>query len=623
MENPAPLQLQCLLYTVGHLDEIPSTTLALLPRRIRYKLLLLLPVVDVCKLEETQVTADLPMNEIWQALYNNRMPVGDVTLSQYLTMPDKAKEMYNIQLTWKECYFQVVFNFKELELHKNNNTSGCYLRPYDKSFVPELLYSVFHFKDNLEAFKCFGLKSNKLHGLSRYNRLRLQGISLYHIDYCYTRSCYNCVAYPGIIKVFNDIGHVSLKLLNISEKHLIEVWEDTVFEERFLPKLNKFLSAVEVVDVRNYTSKNPQQMYKLRKILDAIFLCSTCQLKMVTMCNMTLSELAPYLTGGVSKCRLKQLQFVGQLDKASDFIDIGFILDYQVELEDAYFSVKLDTTNVASNIFIHSLLNLFDRPTLKKLNLEMDLGNNFKVLYKVLQRFFSSHYPITLQFSRIQIYMSAIISEEIQLNPIQLSKSLSFIDCILPQELAFMLPPTFQLKNLSLVIKSHFTYRRNIQYIFSQLKSVEAEMVCLDVECDPGNIDSICSLFHVVSAEEWDISVTFIDDHERVMIVMFASVLSSIKGNLIRFTTSILYDDNSILSLLEAVFLHLSKSSEPKFELCLTGCYSISDTLSTSIFDMWLKCGAVKLKKLELRENVFSDNIMSIFSDMALNVQFT
>ena len=66
------LQLQCLLYTVGDIDEIPSTTLALLPCHIRHKLLLLLPVVDVCKLEETLVTADLPMNEIWQTLYKNK-----------------------------------------------------------------------------------------------------------------------------------------------------------------------------------------------------------------------------------------------------------------------------------------------------------------------------------------------------------------------------------------------------------------------------------------------------------------------------------------------------------------------------------------------------------------------
>ena len=621
-ENPAPLQLQCLLYTVGHIDEIPSTTLALLPRHIRHKLLLLLPVVDVCKLEETQVTADLPMNEIWQTLYNNRMPVNDLNLSRYLTMPDKAREMYDVQLTWKECYFQVVFNFKELELHKNNSRYG-YLALYDKSFVPELLYSVFHFKDDLEAFKCIGLKSNRLHGLTRCHRLRLQGISSYHDGFCYTRSCYSYDTYPGMIKVFNDIGHVSLKLLKISEKHLIEVWEDTVFKEKFLPKLNKFLSAVEVVDVRNYTSKNPQQMYKLKKLLDAIFLCSACQLKMVTMCDVTLKELVPYLTGGISKCRLKQLQFVGQLNKTNDLIDIGLILDYQIELEHVYFSTKLDTTNMTTNIFIHNLLCLFDRPTLKKLNLEMDLGNNFEILYKILQRFFLSHYPISLQFSRIQIYSSTINSEEIQFNSKQLFKSLSLIDCILPLELASIIPPTLQLKNLTLVINSHYNYRSNIQYIFSQLKSIEVELLSLTVHCDPVNIESICSFFHIVNAKEWNINVTFINDRENLVIVMFISALSSIKGTLTHFTTSIVYDLDSLLSLLEAVFLHLSKSSEPKFELCLTECCFIDNFLSMSIYDIWQKCGAVKLKKLELRGSIFLDNIRSTFSDMALNVQFT
>ena len=618
-ENPATLQLQCLLYTVGHIDEIPSTTLALLPRHIRHKLLLLLPVVDVCKLEETQVTADLPMNEIWQTLYNNRMPVYDLNLSRYLTMPDKAKEMYGIQLTWKECYFQVVFNFKELELHIHNNRFG-YLPFYDKSFVPELLYSVFHFKDDLEAFKCIGFKSNRLHGLTRSYRLRLQGISSYHDGFCYTRLCYCYNTYPGMIKVFNDIGHVSLKLLKISGKHLIDVWEDTVFKEKFLPELNKFLSAVEVVDVRNYTSKNPQQMYKLRKLLEAIFLCSACQPKMVTMCDVTLKELVPYLTGGISKCSLKQLQFVGQLDKTNDLIDIGLILDYQIELEHIYFSTKLDTTNVTTNIFIHNLLCLFDRPTLKKLNLEMDFGNNFKIFYKILQRFFLSHYPISLQFSRLQIY-SSTISEEIQFNSKQLFKSLSFIDCLLPLELASMLPPTLQLKNLTLVITSHYTCRSNIQYIFSRLKSIEVEFLSLTAQCDPINIESICSLFHVVNAKKWEINVAFINDCESVVIVMFISALSSIKGTLIRFTTSILH--KSLLSLLEAVFLRLSKSSEPKFELCLTEWSFIDNIVGMAIYDIWQKCGAVKLKKLELRGNIFIDNIRNTYSDMALNVQFT
>ena len=63
---PVPLLIQCLLYLIGNLfdDDKPIPGLALLPRSIRIKLLLLLTAVDVHELEGTSVTADILMDEI-------------------------------------------------------------------------------------------------------------------------------------------------------------------------------------------------------------------------------------------------------------------------------------------------------------------------------------------------------------------------------------------------------------------------------------------------------------------------------------------------------------------------------------------------------------------------------
>ena len=72
---PVPLQIQCLLYLIGNLfddDDKPIPGLALLPRSIRIKLLLLLPAVDVHKIEGTSVTHDILMDEIWKTLYKER-----------------------------------------------------------------------------------------------------------------------------------------------------------------------------------------------------------------------------------------------------------------------------------------------------------------------------------------------------------------------------------------------------------------------------------------------------------------------------------------------------------------------------------------------------------------------
>ena len=53
---PAPLHLQSLLFTIGHLDEYENETLALLHPLTWHELLLNLPDVDVCRLEGSGAT---------------------------------------------------------------------------------------------------------------------------------------------------------------------------------------------------------------------------------------------------------------------------------------------------------------------------------------------------------------------------------------------------------------------------------------------------------------------------------------------------------------------------------------------------------------------------------------
>ena len=74
LSRALPLRDQCLLYLVGHLEEIPIQMLGLLPRAIRHELLLNLPPVDVHKLEETQIANDIDMEEVWRDIYWSRCP---------------------------------------------------------------------------------------------------------------------------------------------------------------------------------------------------------------------------------------------------------------------------------------------------------------------------------------------------------------------------------------------------------------------------------------------------------------------------------------------------------------------------------------------------------------------
>ena len=105
---PAPLYIQCLLYIIGNLyndNDEPIPGLGLLPRQLRIKLLLLLPVVDVCKLEGTSVTHDISMNdEIWERTFK-------ATCTYPKRLEDMVSFFVNMKYTpWRDLYFTTMLH---------------------------------------------------------------------------------------------------------------------------------------------------------------------------------------------------------------------------------------------------------------------------------------------------------------------------------------------------------------------------------------------------------------------------------------------------------------------------------------------------------------------------------
>ena len=153
---PAPLQLQCLLYLMGHLDEFTSTALSLLPRHIRHELLLLLPAVDVWQLEGTAVTDDILMDDVWQTLYNNRIVDGYYFDYEYLLQMTDY-----VSLSWKDKYFYEFFSL--LQLSHSWKTTDC--KCYNFHFFPDMLYAFYKLKNdpftqakrfrNFTGYQCF------------------------------------------------------------------------------------------------------------------------------------------------------------------------------------------------------------------------------------------------------------------------------------------------------------------------------------------------------------------------------------------------------------------------------------------------------------------------------------
>ncbi len=97
-----PLEDECLWYIIVNIQDFSPEFLSLLPQFVRYRLLLNLPVVDVCQLESTCVMEGIDTEKLWESLCSNRLrlKVG--------VLPSLPHGMEGF--SWKEKYFNAVLN---------------------------------------------------------------------------------------------------------------------------------------------------------------------------------------------------------------------------------------------------------------------------------------------------------------------------------------------------------------------------------------------------------------------------------------------------------------------------------------------------------------------------------
>ncbi len=69
MAKVKTLETVCFDHILWRLEEYRTEDLSLLPKKYRVEALLQLPIVDVCRLEDTRFTADIVMDTIWEQLY--------------------------------------------------------------------------------------------------------------------------------------------------------------------------------------------------------------------------------------------------------------------------------------------------------------------------------------------------------------------------------------------------------------------------------------------------------------------------------------------------------------------------------------------------------------------------
>ena len=595
------LQLQCLLFIVGHVHEFSSTAIGLLPTSIRRKLLLHLPVADILKLECTPVTANISMDDLWQALFNTRMPlVPELTEKEmYILTPEKFEENFKINFNWKEAYFQSFLNLM-VDRYLSYDCDCLY-----DHLTSDLLYGVYDFHDtSFEAYQCFDNdKIDNFHNLHRYTRQCPR----------FTTSCYNdkftnptipyregypsSVSIYDLLELFSYSRSTPFKVFDFNNSILNNIWIDGYLT---LPNIKWLFSSVEGISV-DYCEDTD----KLHRILDLIFVPGAKSTIKSMFIYSSFEVVSQYLIESSYSC-LKTLHI--QINDRSESEIAGQILDHQKELEDVDI-VTLYIMEDKSKI-IKAICDLLWRPYINTVMLS-HLSNGYLHCPSVLEHFFSSPYSVTLELYSIS-YSFAI---PFQVNQGQSSKSLAFSKCSYSSEdsSSSSAPSKLFFKNLTLSQN-----QSSVHQSLAKMESIEVEeKFTLNFAChNSSDISDICSLFSVVTAQQWDLDVHFGNDSNNIEI--FTSALPNIKGTLHSLSTYNLSSKN-MLSLLETVFSHLKSTETAYFELKITNS-EIDDETLKAIYYTWEKCGSVKLKKVNMTGNEFTSNEIcnSILSEMAI-----
>ena len=357
MSHPVRLQVQCLLYIIGHISfdadaigvgsqiglplhggiasllpsgssifinnarrYLPPNSLGLLPRFIRIKLLLLLPAVDVAKLEGTPVTSGISMNEIWETICKERLPlhkkkeIEDEIGSTIGTLEDLREEGLE-SVSWKDAYFNIAFLFSQLfydqMMSLENEECGCVYN----HFLPDLFYSMDTFYSDpfsSELYQCFNEESSlSIHEVYRcaHKCPRLTPGRYYNMypdpSSPRRRECeYNMSLWDVVYKLADC--NVSLKHLHMSSVHFKEI-SSSLNNVDFIDRFSKLLTSVEAITVHLCYLKEEKVQQFMKKIFNIIFVQKKCPIRYVNVPDEDFKAIYPFLMES-PQCNLKQLE---------------------------------------------------------------------------------------------------------------------------------------------------------------------------------------------------------------------------------------------------------------------------------------------------------------------------
>ena len=623
------------IYFPGTVD--PTIQISLLPRSLRRKVLLLLPAVDVCRLEGTSATNGIAMEEIWEELFKERMPCcNKEKLLQcglmFYTPADFMEEM-SIHCSWKEAYFNAVFMFWQAWSQFDLDIipeCGCVY----SHFIPDLLFGVYSFDHDIELYRCFNTKEtfsvqnvcrcvqncSRLTPSRYYSKFESPSIPERESDGS------GIVSASTLLEVLVDVARVNLPHVLVSTVHFKSLWENDYLKD-YVEKLSKLLSKVKSVDV--FRLPNGEELKNARVVFDLIF-NKNCQVKCLSIDDTPFLPLYyrpveekvsvihvvfPYL----SNCQLEHLAV--DLDVDSKYEEkMCQILESHSSLQTLEFNLsKAEASkSLQLNKFFKSVADLLHQPLFKKLEFDchrLHGGISPEILFILFRQFFSSPNCISLSLSlKCPNFDGLNLPFVTNLN--ENSKSLEFNSCSFSPNLASLLPTNLVLKSLDLNCADY-----NTLCSFASLESINVENICVDFHnfITETNIDVMCSLFRIVTAQSWKLAFS-IDEVELESPVEsclangFTRIASSLESLRFYYFVS--------LPVLETVFQSMSPSKLKNLQLSFT-LFNLKKDDVKAIHALWKTHGAIKLKKIQLFDKQATEEVplLSLLSDMTLELK--
>ena len=545
---PAPLYIQCLLYIIGNLyddNDEPIPGLGLLPRQLRIKLLLLLPAIDVCKLEGTSVTRDISMNdEIWKRIWERNF---EATYRSHKYLADMVLYFVNKKYTpWRDLCF----------------TTMLHLSSWDYSSAPKEFFEI----SDMNLHMYFAqMKAHIIHGVIMNSRSQL-----------ITRKIEDMMDEN---KIFLDIGTTMASHRKIPLKYLElpSIVRRVVLRDpsNFVSIYTKITSSVEAITMRyqnHYTDL-------IKQLLHTVFIENQCHIKFISIYEDNLDLILPYL---LQQCHLRKLVInCKQRHIAKHSSELKELLKRHIHIEE----VLLDCRWIEDYSFLQCFSELMsESAALQKLTLSCRTGVSLEILKNFLAQFFLSPYPVDLSLS-VCIFNFDPLPEPLPINFEQQSKSLSLSPLSpgdAPPNLSSLLPQHIVLHSLTI---NHKTISS-----FAKLKSIKVHKICVDMDVLIDSINALSSLVNIVSAKEWVLTAYLRRkeyDQRWPLLNRFTEVLATIATNLQQFHVNFhTWGDESIMAenILHKVFSSYFELIWDDTDTGYTDHYSNTDTNTICVY---------------------------------------